>query len=168
VSNSSNRRSIALQIPEDPLLLQAIGRISILYTQLDFVLRMTMQTLAGSKPTSTRKRRERERARGLRKRIRELASKRLGRRDAYRRLDTLLDQCRTASKKRDRYVHALFVGNFDRDEYAMESQRDDWAPSPSLAELTLFAAELFSLAEELDEARSSGFLKEALEAKADR
>jgi hypothetical protein len=157
-----------LVVPDDPLLLQAMARVSILHSQLEFVLRMTMKALSKSRPNSARKDARDMLASDVRKRVRKLASKRLGKCDARDQLDALLDRCRRATKKRDKYAHAMFVGNFDRDDYLTESEIDDWAPLPSLSELTLFAAELFSLAEEIDEARLSGFLKDALGAESGR
>ena len=156
---------IGLVVPDDPLLLQAVARVAILHTQLDFVLRMTIKTLSGSRPKEARKVTPGMPSRDLRKHVSKLAFKRLGKCDAYRRLDAMLERCRLATKKRNRYAHALFVGNFDRNEYRMESETSDWEPLPSLSDLTLFAAELVSLAEEINEARLNGFLREALEIK---
>ena len=53
----------------------------------------------------------------------------------------------------------------ERSICTLESETSDWEPLPSLSELTLFAAELVSLAEEISEARLNGFLREALETK---
>ncbi len=70
---------IFMGLPGDAAVLAAIGKIALRHGQLDYSLKMTIKTLAGTTIREAVDATERQSSRDLRERIRRLAASELGR-----------------------------------------------------------------------------------------
>jgi len=150
-----------LALPDDSELLAAVGRISISHSQLDYVLRLTVKTILGIPLSEARNATRRQSAEQLRKRVRKLAADKLGEGEALVKLDALITRAEKATQKRNRLIHDICYqdknGNF-----VLKDDNSPKRPYPSLIDLNALQLEVSTVAAELNDARLSGFLAEAL------
>ena len=158
------KSSILLGLPKDHELLALIGTVAIRHGQLDYVLRMTVKSIAGLSIAEAVDATERQGSRDLRERIRKLAKQKLGEGQALCRLDAgFFTRARRATDTRNTLLHGLWASELDgRDVVRHDSK--EWGDIPSIADLQKLADELVKIAEELNDARldPDGFLKKAL------
>ena len=154
--------TITFHVPEDPEFLQAVARVSLVHAHLDYSLRMYIKTLADVSIAEALDATEFEGSRNLRDRIRKLAKPRIGDGQALVKLQALLKRCEDASTMRNDLLHNIIVL---ADETRPEIRGPDhsWRSLPSAKELNTLARTLTTLAVELNHARLSGWLAEALE-----
>lgn len=162
----SGSPTITFYVPEDPEVLRAIAVVSVRHAHLDYILRMTIKTLVGPNVTpkealdATRF----EGSARLRDRIRKLAKKRLGDGETLVRIQALLERARRATDRRNQLIHNIWAQNSEGVPL-MRTDDHEWRDPPTPQELDDFATQLASLTNEINEARLSGFLFEALNGK---
>ena len=156
-------RMIHFSLPDDPALLAAVGKVAIRHGQLDFVLRRTIKSIEnltiaqGDDATAGQGSAE------LRRRVRKLARRKLGEGRALLLLEALLTRAGRATRRRNELLHGLWVAELDAKAMVL---RDDGSSAevPRVPELEGLVDELTAIANELNDARLVGFLKEALDA----
>jgi hypothetical protein len=150
------------EIPDQPELLVAVGKVAISQGQLDYVLRMTLKSLLGLSNEEVLDATRLQGSQQLRARVRKLAEQRFGESETLILLDVLLTRTRRASDRCADLLHSLWASDFGFDtasEQERERRRQRWPASTELEEL---ADELAALALEINDARISGFLNIAL------
>ncbi len=151
------------EIPEQPELLVAVGKVAISQGQLDYVLRMTLKSLLGMTNDEVLDATRLQGSQQIRARVRKMAEQRFGEGEPLILLDGLLTRTRRATDRCDDLLQSLWASDFGFDtpsEQERELRRQRWPASSELEEL---ADELAALALEINDARISGFLKLALQ-----
>lgn len=157
---------ILFHLPDDEGLLAAIGKVAVRHGQLDYMLRMTVKSLANLSIRQALDATERQGSRELRERIRKLAKQRLGEGQTLVLLDGLLARARRASARRNQLLHGLWAAHLDG-EAVLRHDDETWHPLPTAAELDAVAVDLHDIATEINFARLDGFLKVALDRRGD-
>ncbi len=152
---------ITLEIPTDPALLAAVGKIALRHGQLDYVLRMTVKSIQSLSIREALDATERQGSHDLRKRVRKLAKQKFGESETLVRLDALINKSRRATDRRNELLHNLWSYDMDRNPVIRDDDHT-FRPAPNIAELNTVADEFAAVALELNVARLNGFLKEAL------
>jgi hypothetical protein len=153
---------IHLRIPDDEAVLAAVGKIALRHGQLDYILRMTIKTLAdlsirdGIDATAQLTSRE------LRERIRKLARQRLGEGQPLLKLEAILQRAARATKRRNDLLHSLWAHELDGEPVIRDEDEHTFKYAPTAAELDAVADTLEQIAAELNTARLDGFLSGAL------
>jgi hypothetical protein len=149
-------------IPEDKELLAALGELSIKHGHLDHILKMTIRTLSGvSIEEALNNTTWRLGSAKLRKKIRKTAKDKLGEGDTLLRIDALLKRARRVTDKRNETIHSLWA----MDIYGTPVVRKEdhsWKNIPTVTELASISNELEIITKEINNARLSGFIYEAL------
>lgn len=151
-----------LLLPEDERLLAAVGRVAILNSLLDRILRMTVKSIEGITIEQALDATRGQGASELRKTIRKLAQKKLGMCSELMRLRAILGRAERATDHRNELIHRVWSQRLDGDAGLLDD-RGHLMPIPTVGELDARAAELQAVAKELNDARLEGFLKEALD-----
>lgn len=154
----------ALLLPTDERLLGALGRIAILNSHLERVLRMTIKSIENMTSEQALDATRRLGARELRKIIIKLAKKKLGEGSELMRLRAIIGRAERAAEQRNELVHRVWSHSLDGSPGLLDD-RGHLMPMPSAADLDALAGELAAVAQELNQARLKGFLKEALDRK---
>lgn len=157
---------MTFHVPDDQQLLAAWARVSITHAQLDYVLRMTVKTLAGLEIHDGLDATAFNSSKLLRERIQKLARNRLGEGPALLRVQAILERARRLTARRNELIHNIVGRNIDGDEPMMQRENYEWGPLPTVAQLNALTAEIGDALNELNFARLEGFLAEALAARA--
>jgi hypothetical protein len=154
-------RMIGFYIPDDPLLLAAVGTVSICHGHLDHSLKMMIKTFADVSVQETLDALAFESSSNLRDRIRKLARQRLGEGQALVKVQAFMGRCKRVTDKRNELIHSLYA--HEDDVGPMVGAHDGtWGDLPKVKDVDLLALEITSLARELNTARLRGFIHEAL------
>jgi hypothetical protein len=86
--------TMVFHVPEDPEWLKAFGRVSVVHTHLDHILRMLIKTLANVTVEVALNATDGEGSAALRDRIKKLAKQRLGDGAALLGLQDIVERCR--------------------------------------------------------------------------
>jgi len=153
---------VTFYVPDDPELLQALGRVTIRHGHLDYVLRMTIKTLTGMSVNEAIEDTKKTVSGRLRERIKKLAPTKLGDGDAFEQLIELLDRAEVATEKRNRLVHDLWAQNVDSGDPML---REDASASaiPNVAQLSELEVEIDRIQGELNWSRLKGTIRAALD-----
>jgi hypothetical protein len=153
---------ISFNIPGDAALLAEIGKVAIRHGQLDYVLRMTIKTLAGLALRDAIDATDGILSSELRRHVRKLARERFGEvSTTYYRLDALLNRAHRATKRRNELLHGLWAADMEGREL-FRHEGHQFIDTPTVPELATLAEELATIAYDLNTARLSGFLKDGL------
>lgn len=155
---------IYFEVPEDRELLAAFGEVALRHEHLNYILRMTIKTLARLSVNDALDATARDGSAYLRDRIRKLARQRLGEGEPLLRLQAIIERCGRATDRRNDLVHSVWARELDG-ETVRQNSAYGWQAIPTAEELRALAAEIKSLTGELNEARLNGFLHEALSAR---
>jgi hypothetical protein len=155
---------IYMALPEDGEVLAEIGRVAIRHGQLDNVLRLTLGDLVGTERSVTLDATARTGSAALRKRIHDLAKKRLGDGEALVRLEAILAHAEQATERRNEILHSVW-GREMSGEAVVRDDKHTFGSAPSVDNLKQVTADILKVIDELLAARFGGFLKKALEAK---
>jgi len=152
---------LTLHVPEDEGLLAALGEVALRHEHMNYVLRMTIKSLAGVTPTEAIAATEYETSRQWRKRARTLARKRLGEGAPLIKLQAILASCGSLTEQRNQLVHGLWAKQLDGEA---QIRNPDVKPRslPTAQELRALATEIKKLTDQLNQERLEGFLYEAL------
>ena len=152
---------ISFHIPDDRELLAVFGEVAVRHEHLNYILRMTIKTLANLGIEEALDATAYDGSRQLRDRVRKLARKRLGESEALLKLQALLKRCERATDRRNELMHGIWAKELDG-EALRQTDNHEWHPLPTTAELNRLSLELKALIEELNTARLEGFIFEVL------
>ena len=156
---------IYLGLPNDKDVLAAFGAITLRHGHLDYVLKMTIGSLAGISVEEALDATLYEGSRALRDRIKKLAKQKLGEGEALLKLQALLERAKRVSDKRNEFVHSLWAHELDGSP-VIRTDDHKFVSVPAVAELEGLAGDISLITNELNIARLEGFLFEALVKKA--
>ena len=151
---------IMFHVPDDKELLAAFGEMALRHEHLNYILRMTIKTLAKLTPQEALDATVNEGSRQLRERVRKLARQRLGEGPSLLKLQALMQRCQRVTDKRNEMVHSVWAKELDGE--AKLRNADTSRPQPTRQELTDLSDEIRDLTISLNQARLEGFLLEAL------
>ena len=160
-SKKPKDKLVYLRLPEDPEWLAAIGRISLLSSHLDHVMRMTAMVITGIDVAPALQALAKTPARHLRERVRSLAKERLGDGPAFLELEAILYQAEMVAEERNRLVHAVVVHSEEGDAIVQDPIAGH-TPLPSIDELNKLATAFEKVYGELNDSRLRGSLSRAL------
>jgi hypothetical protein len=151
------------EIPDDPALLEAMGRLAIRHSQLDYMLRYVFKTLSGRTVNEIMDHTAGWQTNRLQRKVREVAARKLDK-EPREKLEDLLDQCQEATNTRNDILHADWykVAKSDPPDYRMTLKDGTFTNLPTTDQLLALSRTLLDLADRLNEARLSGFLRDAL------
>ncbi|MGO8921122.1 MAG: hypothetical protein ACLQJR_34995 [Stellaceae bacterium] len=149
-------------LPSDPALLAALGKVAVRHGQLDYALRISVRSFVPISVKEALDATKRQGSAALRQRVRRLAKQRLGEGEALVRLDALLTRAAQATRRRNELLHGLWAAELDGGPVVRHDD-ERWHGHPSVAELEALVSELTAVTNELIMARMDGFLKEALD-----
>lgn len=155
---------LIFHVPQDQELLAALGEVTLRHEQLNFILKMTIKSIARLSSNEAFDATQYEGARTLRDRIRKLARQKLGEGEPLLKLQVLLTRAGRLTKRRNELTHGIWAKELDGSSGVMEAF-GVLQPLSSLNELENLAKEIEALTKELNHARLEGFLKIALEEK---
>jgi hypothetical protein len=157
-------KMMSFHIPEDSNLLGALGLVSLRHAHLDYILRMTIKSVAGVSIGEALDATAFAGSRALRERIQKLARSRLGEGPALLKLQAILERCRRVTDKRNEWIHSIWAREIDGDPM-LRTTDHNWTAPPTAADLESLADEISRLTNELNAARLDGFLDDALKQK---
>lgn len=154
---------VTFDMPEDQCVRAAIGAVAVRHGQLDYILRMTVKTLAGLTPAEGLDATEGENSSSLREAIRKLGRQRLGEGAPLRKLYALMTHCKRLTIRRNELMHATCAKEADGEMQVHGGRGPEWGDPPTAAELKSLATDIEALTLEINEARLHGFLRAALD-----
>jgi len=153
---------ITFDIPKNPKLLASIGAVAVRHGQLDYILRMTIKSISAIGLEEAIDATEGKTSDELRRLIRKMAKPKLGEASpSYLRLEALLNRSQQATRRRNELFHGLWAADIEGEELFRHGSRK-WKSAPEVGELEELTNEMQSITNELNEARLSGFLRDAL------
>jgi hypothetical protein len=155
---------IEFHVPENPEWLKAFGRVSVVHTHLDHVLRLMIKTLANVAAEVALSATESEGSAVLRDRIKKLAKQRLGEGAALLKVQDTVERCRRVTQRRNDLIHSTIASDWlgVDEEARMYRAGFPVAPLPTVKELESLEKEMGQLIAEIEQARLVGWLAEAL------
>lgn len=151
-------KMVELTIPNDPGLVEALGRLAMAHAQLEVVLKYTFKTLSGLPIREALEQMKKNRTSFVRKRIRRLFIDKHPKPEDLAKLDTLLEKARDLSEKRNEFLHAAWAVS-PAGEPIVKSEAHAWGPAPSREEVERLAVEIVDLGKEINTARLRGFIQ---------
>jgi len=152
---------IILHVPDDKELLAAFGEMALCHEHLNYILRMTIRTLAHLTPQEALDATVNEGSGQLRDRIRKLARQQLGEGQPLLKLQALIKRCQRVTEKRNELVHCVWAKELDGEAQLRIADHTSH-PLPTRQELSDLSNEIRGLTNALNQARLEGFLSEAL------
>jgi len=152
---------IMFHVPDDKELLAAFGEMALRHEHLNYILRMTIKTLAQLTPQEALDATVNDGSRQLRERVRKLARQRLGEGEPLLKLQALMRGCQRVTDKRNELVHSVWAKELDG-EAQLRNAVHIGRPLPTRQELSDLSSEILDLTNTLNQARLDGFLSEAL------
>jgi hypothetical protein len=151
-----------LTVPDDQSLLAALGRMTVVHAQLDYVLKLTIMVVEGRTHDEVMRDKDLRGSRKMRKRILKHADKRLGGGEATKKLKALLEKAEKASDRRNAYLHNVF-GSDDQGRHWTHTENGESFDIPSVAQLNELTEKIQLIMKELNTARRKGWLIEAVD-----
>ena len=147
-----------LAMPSDPAIIQALGALVIAHTQLELVMRYTIKTLSREPNVDVALNQTKGfRMNELRQRIRQLFTSMQPTDRELHELNTLLEQARRLSKKRNDYAHSTWSAT-EAGESLMHDVRHRWGPAPTVEEMRQVTLFLVICSNALNYNRLHGFI----------
>jgi hypothetical protein len=147
-----------LTVPNQPSLNEALGRLAIVHTHLELILRYCVKTIAGQTIQQALDATEGDRLSDLRIRIKQLFKERRPTALEKANLDALLGRAKRLSEKRNSYLHRAW-SQTAAGRAIMKGEDHRWGPAPSEEQILQVLEELSSLVGEINEARLNGVIK---------
>lgn len=151
---------MTMELPEDPRLLEAVGRVALFHGHLDFALRYLIKSLSGCSVQEALDATAYDGSRELRLRASKLARQRLGEGAALIRIQALLQRCASATQKRNDLIHRPWARQ--NGKWGVRTSDHEWDLLPTVEELNELADDLRGRSLEINQARLGGFLSDAL------
>jgi hypothetical protein len=150
---------VVLTIPNQPDLLEALGRLAMAHTHLEVILKYTFKTLSGLPLQDALAQVSKNRTSYVRKRIRRLFLEKNPTREEIAQLELMLERAKALSAKRNELFHGAWSES-PAGEPLMKSERANWGPAPTSAEVECLATALVELGEQLNYERLHGFIRQ--------
>lgn len=151
-----------LNIPSNPGLIEALGKLVIAHTQLELALRYTVKTLSGLSVSDALDATRYDRLDDLRDRIKQLFKDNKATAQDKTKLDALLNKGKRLSSKRHSYMHSAWSAT--PSGIALIKSEDDhsWGPAPEKEQVEDLALKIFLLARALNKERLHGFIAQVV------
>jgi hypothetical protein len=153
---------MVFHVPEDPEWLKAFGRVSVVHTHLDHILRMLIKTLANVAVEVALNATDSEGSAALRDRIKKLAKQRLGEGAALLGVQDIVERCRRVTERRNTLIHTTIASDWLDTEAILYRAGFPAAPLPTAQDLESLEKEIGQLIGEINQVRLNGWLAEAL------
>jgi hypothetical protein len=154
--------AIVFHVPENPEWLQAFGRVSVVHTHLDHILRMLLKSLAGVSIEAALLATENEASAALRDRAKKIARQQLGEGAALLNLQALLERCKRVTTQRNDWIHTVIASDWLDTEAMRYREGRPSEPLPTVEQLDCLTEEMQRLIRDINSARLGGWLAEAL------
>lgn len=148
--------------PQDRDLRTAAGDVAMAHGFLEYMLQMTIKSLAGISGLEARLATHRCSATELRACVKRLAKSQGIDEPTRLRLGALLERAEQVTAERNRLIHRPW-GESNGQPLALLDDATAWEPAPSSNELTELANRIWAVAGELNHERLKGFLREAID-----
>jgi hypothetical protein len=165
VAHYPDALAMVFHVPDDPEWLKAFGRVSIVHTHLDHILRMLIKTLANVTVDVAMHATESEGSAALRDRIKKLAKQQLGEGAALLQVQDIVERCRRVTERRNSLIHTTIASDWLDAEAMLYRAGFPAAPLPKTKDLESLEDEIGKLISEINRARLKGWLAEALAAR---
>ena len=158
---------MVFHVPDDPAWLQAFGRVSVVHTHLDHILRMLIKTLANVTVEVALSATDAEGSAILRDRIKKLAKQRLGEGAALLMVQDIVERCRRVTERRNELIHTTIASDWNGTEAMLYEVGQPSGPLPTVQDLDQLTAQMGQpvIIHEINAARLGGWLAQALSAK---
>jgi len=140
---------MVFHVPEDPEWLKAFGRVSVVHTHLNHILRMLIKTLANVTVEVALNATDSDGSAALRDRIKKLAKQRLGEGAALLGVQDIVERCRRVTERRNSLIHSTIASDWLGTE-AMYRAGFTAAPLPAAQNLESLEKEIGQLIGEID------------------
>ena len=148
-----------LTVPNQPILLQALGRLAVAHTHLERILRYTVKTLSRSSGPTSLDSTKRKGVSFLRKKIKRLFKKLDPTLAEKSQLDELLEKAKLLSEKRHSYLHRAW-SETPEGKSVLQGEGVHLEAAPSEAAVERVTSDLLALAKKINYARLHGFIHE--------
>jgi hypothetical protein len=162
----SSTKLVGFHVPKDQALLAAFGEITLRHEHMNYILKMTIKSLAAITPAEALAATKYESSRQLRDRIKTLARKVLGDGAALLKLQALVQTCEALTEKRNNLVHGLWAKEPEGDAHIRDAHGNE-RRLPTVDELRALAKEIERHTQHLNVERLEGFLAKALKKRND-
>jgi len=152
---------IFFNIPQNKDLLAAFGEVALRHEHMNYILKMTIKSLADITIEEALAATKYESSRQLRERIKKLAKQKLGEGSPLLKIQAIINNCEQLTNKRNEFVHGIWVRKLDDDYYIRDAFGNNRS-LPTVQELTELAKEIKKLTNKLNSERLEGFLHQAL------
>jgi hypothetical protein len=151
--------SVNLQLPDEPGLLEAAGRVALAHGQLELMLRMTVKTLAGLTVKEALNATEKSKNWELRKDIVSLFNNKTKDPSLRLKLKAILGDCGRLSDERNRLLHNAWALAVDG---SVVSKGPDhaWGSAAGPDDLDELASEISGAVANLNRERLRGFIRQ--------
>ena len=150
-----------LRLPTDPLLLASVGKVAISGAKLEYVVRLTIKTVAGLGLSEARNETKLETFGKLRSKLKKIAKERIPNEEVRAKLEEILKTAGVAVDRRNRLIHDISYYT-KQGKFFLKQDNEPARPYPTEAEINKIASDLLKIANELNGARKDGFIFEAL------
>jgi hypothetical protein len=154
--------TMVFAVPENPTWLKAFGRVSVVHTHLDHILRMLIKSLASVTIEVALLATDNEGSAVLRDRAKKLARQHLGEGAALLQVQALLERCRRVTKERNDWIHTVIASDWLDTEAMRYREGRPAEPLPTVEQLDRLTEEMHQLIGEINAARLGGWLAQAL------
>ena len=152
----------SLNVTNRPKLLEALGRLAIAYTHLEWILRYTVKSLSGFSGTKSLDPTRRKPISDLRKRIKKRFKKHNPSAAETYRLGELLEKARLLSGKRNFYMHRAW-SETEAGQAVLHGEDLLLGTVPSEAVIERVASEILALGKKINDARLHGFIHDVVQ-----
>jgi hypothetical protein len=159
VSGKPRFSGITLELPENPTLLAAAGRVALAHAHLEYAMKRAFGTLTGIGLRNALITTNKMSVSQLRDTLRALANDYEPIDEEKRELKRIFGAAERLSSRRNKLIHRAWASTEDGN-LSVKGDDHRWGPAPTLLELNSLANELVDLAHELTTARLTGVFKE--------
>jgi hypothetical protein len=153
---------ITFHIPDDRAVLAAVGEVAILHEHMNYVLRLTIKSLAQISVEEALAATNYHGSAQLRERVLKLGRKRLGEGSPLLKLQAVIANCKRLTEKRNDLVHGVWAAGMDGEEAHIRDSFGDERPVPTADELRKLGDEIATLVGRFNHDRLKGWLNAAL------
>ncbi|HEY8947315.1 MAG TPA: hypothetical protein VIM56_00370 [Rhizomicrobium sp.] len=149
----------SFQLPSDQALLAAVGTVAIAHGHLEYILRMTVKTLAGLSILEALDATNFTSMRDVRSEVRKLFGQLTKERSLCLKLEALLERARKESEQRNQLLHRPWAVDSENN-WLMKDEYHHWGPLPDRQQFLELADRIYNLIHDINEARLHGFISD--------
>ncbi len=150
-----------LRLPHDLLLVASVGRVAIAGAKLEYVLRLTIKTIAGLALSKARTDTKGKTFGPLRAKLEKTAKIFISDEGVRAKLDEILSRAGDMVERRNRLIHDISYYT-KQGKFLLKEDNNPARLYPTKTEINAIANDLLRIAKELNSARKTGFIFEAL------